>query len=177
MLPPAPEPTPAPKAAAATEAEKAARQARRDRATKEAAALAANPAKRLDKALNGAKSSVGTPIDIIDVEKASTLLITAKTPEGGLEGASAEDLDGAAQAIFTAVYGEADYTRSRETVVVFKGGLVNPQTGKPLRDVNTGIYTMKRGEASEINWQDTDAVEYNIDWATYRDFAHPALKQ
>ena len=110
-----------------------------------------------------------------DVNRASTSL-TFKTPEGGLEGASPDDLDLAAPTAFRAVYGEAKFP-AKETVVVFQGGLVDTSTGNDLPDMNTGIYTLTKAQAGEIDWTDTDTVEFVIDWSYYRDFVHPAITQ
>lgn len=109
------------------------------------------------------------------VESSSAeLTIHAKTPAGGLQGASTGDLNRAAQDIFMSVYRDAGYTRA--TVIVFKGGLVDTRTGKDLPDVNTGIFTMSRSDAAAIDWDDEDRLLI-IDWTNFRDFAHPALKQ
>ena len=100
--------------------------------------------------------------------------IYVTTPEGGLSGASWDDLDKESGAIFQAVYGEAHY---RNVVgIIYRGGLVNSETGKELPDVNTGIYRMTGSQAKDIDWSDDDAVKYNIKWDNYREFAHPALK-
>jgi hypothetical protein len=58
---------------------------------------------------------------------------TFKTPEGGFEGASPEDLDTASGAVFRTVYGKVKYPTDG-VVVVFKGGLTNTATGKDLPD-------------------------------------------
>jgi hypothetical protein len=100
--------------------------------------------------------------------------IYLKTPEGGFDGASVNDLNKAAGAAFAAAYGRAGYARA--VTVVFQGGLVDTTTGKDLPDVNTGIFSMSASHAREIDWSDEDAL-LNIDWANFRDFAHPALKQ
>jgi hypothetical protein len=100
--------------------------------------------------------------------------VTVTTPEGGLSGASWDDLDNGAKAVFQNVYKDAGWKHA--SVIVFKGGLVSTETGKDLPDVNTGIYTMLGDQASEIDWSDGDALDYNIKWSNYRDFAHPALK-
>jgi hypothetical protein len=39
------------------------------------------------------------------------VLVTAQTPEGGLEGASCGDLDDGAQAIFETIYNDAGWKR------------------------------------------------------------------
>jgi hypothetical protein len=99
--------------------------------------------------------------------------VTVKTPEGGLEGASCGDLDDGAQAVFETIYNDAEWKGGALTV--FKGGLVDTQTGQELPDVNTGIYTIHAGQARQIDWSDEDAL-LNIDWSNYRDFCHPALQ-
>jgi hypothetical protein len=43
--------------------------------------------------------------------------------------------------------------------------------------VNTGIFTMHARDASQIDWSNDDALNYNIAWSNYRDFCHPALNQ
>lgn len=131
---------------------------------------------RVTAALDEIDGTVQTPV-INDVDFGSdALTVTVATPEGGLEGASTRDLNEQAAAIFKAVYGEAKYKKT-DTVVVFEGGLVSTKTGKDLEDVNTGIFTMPRSDARDIDWSDEDTVKFIIDWTLYRDFAHPALKQ
>ena len=116
-----------------------------------------------------------TDVRSIEFDRTSTTVNVA-TPEGGAEGASTKDIDYAAGQVFSAVYGKAGYS-TPEVVVVFSGGLVSTATGEKLDDVNTGIYTLKRGQANRIDWSDGDTIKYVIDWSLYRDFAHPALKQ
>jgi hypothetical protein len=136
----------------------------------------ASPRQRVRDALEDAKGPVEDPrVTRVEFGR-KELTVTAKTPEGGFQGASTKDLDRQAGAIFAAIYGDAGW-RKTGAVVVFKGGLVNSKTGEDLPDVNTGIYTIKRGEARQIDWSDDDAINYTIDWSLYRDFAHPALKQ
>ena len=79
-------------------------------------------------------------------------------------------------AIFSAIYGDAEWKKTG-TVIVYKGGLVDSKTGQELPDANTGIYTIKQGEASQIDWSDQDTIDFSIDWSLYRDFVHPALEQ
>jgi hypothetical protein len=121
---------------------------------------------RLDAALpSGAESSViGRVVEV-----------TVPTPEGGFEGASTKDLDRQAADVFHAIYGEAGYTR--KAIVFFQGGLVSTRTGEDLDDVNTGIYEMEPEDGAAIDWDDEDVWRYTIDYATFRTFAHPALKQ
>jgi hypothetical protein len=99
--------------------------------------------------------------------------VTAKTPEGGLQGASCGDLNDGAKAIFKKIYTDGGWTGP--AVIVYKGGLVSTTTGEDLPDVNTGIFTMPAGQAQQINWSSDDTL-LNIDWSNYRDFCHPALK-
>jgi hypothetical protein len=140
------------------------------------AAQPASPKARVRQALEDAEGPVEDPqVTRVDFGRRE-LAVTAKTPEGGFEGASTKDIDRLAGAIFAAIYGDAGYRRTG-MVVVFKGGLVDAATGKELPDANTGIYTIKRGEARQIDWSDDDTVNFTIDWSFYRDFAHPALKQ
>ena len=113
-------------------------------------------------------------VEIQNVTFGSTeVQVTAKTPEGGLQGASCGDLDDGAQAIFQEVYDETGWKKG--AVVVFKGGLVDSATGKDLPDANTGIFTMPPGPAKQIDWSNDDALA-NINWEIYRDFCHPALE-
>lgn len=131
---------------------------------------------RVEAALEDIDGPVETPV-INDVEFGSdALTITAATPEGGLQGASTGDLNDQAAAIFQAVYGDAKYKKT-DTVIVFQGGLVDTRTGKDADDVNTGIYTMPRSDAREIDWSDQDTLDVVIDWTLFRDFVHPALKK
>lgn len=131
---------------------------------------------RVNAALEEIDGTVQEPV-INDVEFGSDeLVITVATPEGGLEGASTRDLNEQASAIFKAVYGEAKYKKT-DTVIVFEGGLVSTKTGKDLDDVNTGIYTMPRSDAREIDWSDEDTLLVVIDWTLFRDFVHPAIKK
>lgn len=111
----------------------------------------------------------------IDAGKA-TLEIELKTPEGGFSDVDGGDFDRHAQQTFGAVYGKVKYKGSRETVIVFKGGLVDKATGKEV-DANAAIYTLKRREADKIDWGDGDSdALYNIEWSIYRDFLHPAFR-
>jgi hypothetical protein len=100
--------------------------------------------------------------------------VTLTTPEGGLQGASCEDLDDGAEAVFAKLYDDAGWKRG--AVVIYKGGLVDSSTGEDLPNVNTGIYTMPARQAKRIDWSDDDVILV-IDWSIYRDFCHPALKQ
>jgi hypothetical protein len=98
-----------------------------------------------------------------------------ETPEGGFEGASCGDLNDGARAIFQKIFNDAAW--SGGAAVIFRGGLVSRATGEELPDVNTGIFTIHADQASQIDWSNEDAVQFNIDWSIYRDFCHPALKQ
>lgn len=91
------------------------------------------------------------------------------------------DFDLRAQEIFHAVYGDANYNRQQETVIVFKGVLSDTRTrkeaktGKEAPDINAAIYTIKRSEAKQIEWDDED-VMLNVKWSLYRDFLHRAFQ-
>jgi hypothetical protein len=104
------------------------------------------------------------------------LEVVAKTPQGGFQGASTSDLDNLTAAIFSALYGEAEWTRTG-TRIVYQGGLVDETTGEDLPDAITGTYSITRRQASRIDWSDEDKINYVIQWSHYRDFAHPAHKQ
>ena len=113
-------------------------------------------------------------VKIQDVSFGDTeVQVTATTPEGGFSGPSCGDLDDGAHAIFKKIYDDAGWKKG--AVLVYKGGLVSKATGKEVPDVNTGIFTMPRGQAKQIDWTDDDALD-NIDWSIYRDFCHPALQ-
>jgi hypothetical protein len=99
--------------------------------------------------------------------------VTVETPEGGFQGASCNDLNDGARAVFRRIYGDADW--KHDSVVVFEGSLVSKETGKDLPDAKTGIFTLRGGQARRIDWSDEEAIS-NIDWSLYRDFCHPALK-
>jgi hypothetical protein len=100
--------------------------------------------------------------------------VIVKTPEGGLQGASCDDLDDGARAVFKKIYGDAGWRGG--AVLAYQGGLVSTQTGEELPDANTGIFTMPARLANQIDWSNDDALTYNIDWSNFRDFCHPALK-
>jgi hypothetical protein len=99
--------------------------------------------------------------------------VIAETPEGGLEGPSCGDLDDGSQAVFETIYNDGGWNGG--AVVAYRGGLVDTSTGEELPTVNTGIYTMPAGQASQIDWSNEDAL-LNIDWSNYRDYCHPALQ-
>ena len=101
------------------------------------------------------------------------VLVTAQTPEGGLEGASCGDLDDGAQAIFETIYNDAGWKRGAG--LFYEGGLVDSTTGEELPERITGTYTMPAGQARRIEWSDEDVL-LNIDWSNYRDFCHAALQ-
>jgi len=146
-----------------------------DGSTSEAGAPTSNR-ERLRSALDDAEPAGFGEVSVRAIEFGRALTIYLRTPEGGFDGPSWDDLDDSAAAAFKAVYAEARYPATRETVIVFQGGLVDTRTGKELPDANTGIYTMKGAAARRIDWSDDDVVSYNIDWSNYRDFAHPALE-
>jgi hypothetical protein len=107
------------------------------------------------------------------IENGSTEMdVYVRTPEGGISGASWDDLDNGAGAIFRAAY-KAGWHKSIN--VVFRGGLVDSTTGESLPHVNTGIYGMTGTRAERIDWDNSD-IRYTVDWSNYRKFAHPALK-
>jgi hypothetical protein len=135
-----------------------------------------SPKQRIAHALRNVDAGgyVGKVTIIKMVKDGRVLDIYAKTPKGGYSGASWDDLDHEAGAIFAAVYGNAHWTEG--IAIVMRGGLVSTETGKDLPNVNTGIFHMTRAQAKQIDWSDKDALRYNIDWSNYRDFAHPALK-
>jgi hypothetical protein len=135
-----------------------------------------NPQDEVRQALEDAEGPVEDP-EVTDVEFGKKEVeVTAKTPEGGLEGASDEDFDRLTGAIFAAIYGDAGWNKTG-AVAVYKGGLVDSKTGQELPDANAGIYTISRADASKIDWSDQDAIEFGIDWSLYRDFVHPAFKE
>ena len=135
-----------------------------------------SPQDRVTQALADAEGPVEDP-EVTDVQFGKKEVeVTAKTPEGGLEGPSTADLDRLTGAIFAAIYGDAGWNKTG-AVAVYKGGLVDSKTGQELPDANTGIYTISRADASKIDWADQDTIDFGIDWSLYRDFAHPALKQ
>ena len=152
----------------------------------QAAAQTARPAEpakpktkndRLRDALADTNPAGAGEVDVQRIEFGKSLVIHLKTPTGGFSGPSDKDLNNSAAAAFRAVYGKAKYPATKETVVVFAGGLVSKATGKDLPDARTGIYTLKGSDARKIDWSDDDAITYNIDWSIYRDFIHPAIKQ
>jgi hypothetical protein len=109
---------------------------------------------------------IGADTDALD--------IYLETPEGGMSGASGDDLDVAAGAAFKAAYGDASYSTRKDAAVYFRGGLVDKATGKALPNAETGMYSMTGAQARDIDWDDETAME-NIDWSLYRDFVHPAI--
>jgi hypothetical protein len=135
-----------------------------------------NPQDEVRQALDDAEGPVEDP-EVTDVQFGKKEIeVTAKTPEGGFEGPSPEDLDRLTGAIFAAIYGDAEWNKTG-AVAVYKGGLVDAKTGQDLPDVNTGIYTISRADAAAIDWSDEDTVEFGIDWSLYRDFVAPALTE
>ncbi len=115
--------------------------------------------------------AVSTDLKVKNVERTSLLVtVNAETPEGGLDGASVDDIDGSAAAAFEAVYNDAGWRGA--TFVVFTGGLVDTRTGEELPDARTGAYRVDAKEGQGINWDNADI----IDWSLYRTYASPALK-
>lgn len=142
---------------------------------------AAAPQKKLNSkekvrvALKNIDGTVQDPV-IKKVAFGEELSVYAKTPDGGAQGPSTGDLNRQAGDIFQAIYGPGAYKKTG-AILVFKGGLVDTETGKSLNNANTGIFSISRRQARAIDWSDDDAVKYLIDWTNYRDFASPALKQ
>lgn len=131
---------------------------------------------RLKAALADATPPGAGEVTVDKIDYGRSLTITLKTPEGGLEGASVNDLNNSMAAAAEAVYGVAKYPATKELVVAFRGGLVDTDTGKDLPNVNTAIYTLPYSKARQIDWADEDSVYYNINWSNYNDFTHPAIK-
>jgi hypothetical protein len=99
--------------------------------------------------------------------------VTAKTPEGGVEGVSCGDLDDGARAVFEKIYDDANWKGS--AVLTYQGGLVDSSTGQDLPNAITGVFIMPPLRAEQIDWSDEDALS-NIDWLNYRDYCHLALQ-
>lgn len=131
---------------------------------------------RLKAALADATPPGAGEVTVDKIDYGRSLNITLKTPEGGLEGASVNDLNNSMAATAEAVYGVAKYPATKELVVAFRGGLVDTDTGKDLPNVNTAIYTLPYSKARQIDWADEDTVYYTINWSNYNDFTHPAIK-
>lgn len=147
----------------------------KDNSSQAAPAKELSPKAKVKAALNNIDGAVEDPV-IKKVEFGDDVTVYAKTPEGGVQGASTGDLNRQAGEMFQAIYGPGEWKKTGATIV-FKGGLVDSSTGKDLPNVNTGIFSMTKGQAKKINWADDDTIDYTIDWTNYRDFAHPALKQ
>jgi hypothetical protein len=139
-----------------------------------------SPEKRVRDALaevGGAKTLAISDPEVKDISfepPGKHVEVVAKTPEGGFDGASCEDLDRQAGAIFAELYDEAGWRG--HAVVSFEGGLVDKATGRDLPDAQTGLARMSAGQANQIDWSNDDAL-MNIDWSSYRVVCHPALKQ
>jgi hypothetical protein len=147
-----------------------------NRATTEKAATPSTPKERVQEALGDEVQAGGYAGDlqIKDVAfEGPEAQVTAKTPEGGLQGVSCGDLDDGAQAVFETIYNDAGWKGGG--ALVYQGGLVDRSTGKELPEANTGIFTIHAGQARQIDWSDETALT-NIDWSIYRDFCHPALQ-
>lgn len=145
--------------------------------TQETTVTASTPKDRVRKAIGSevdASGYAGT-LQIQDVAfEGREAQVTVTTPGGGFQGASCDDLNDGAKAVWAKVYNDAGWNGG--ALVVFKGGLVSTVTGEDLPDVNTGIFTIHADQAARISWANDDSL-YNIDWSYYRDFCHPALKQ
>ena len=129
---------------------------------------------RVRASLQDAEGSVEDP-EIKEVDFVGDVVnVTAATPEGGFEGASTQDIDWQAQAIFTAIYDDTGFDGGAQ--VLLTGGRVDAETGEDLPDAKTGSYEMTPAQAKKIDWGDGDALD-SIDWSLYRTFASPALKQ
>lgn len=123
-----------------------------------------------------AREKLGSALGALDAEVTGTadaVVVTAATPTGGFDGASTGDLNRAVAPIFKAIYGEAGY--HREAIVVFRGGLVDSNTGEDLPDAKTAQYRMTRTDGDRIDWSDEDRL-LNVRWQNFREFAHPAIK-
>jgi hypothetical protein len=144
--------------------------------TTEAKSSPATPKQRVQEAVGDEVHASGYAGDlkILDVSFEGTeARVTAKTPEGGFEGAKCGDLADGAQAVFETIYNDGGWKGG--AALSYYGGLVDRATGKELPNANTGIYTMPAGQARQIDWSDEDAL-MNIDWSVYRTFCHPALQ-
>lgn len=104
----------------------------------------------------------------------NALEIHLKTPEGGFNGPSVDDLDDQAAGAFHAIYSDTDFTGT--TYLFFEGGLINAKTGREAPDAQTGSFAMKKGEARQIDWFDEDTVQYGIDWSQYRTSVSAVLR-
>ena len=92
----------------------------------------ASPNDRVDAALTNVEGPVEDPkIEKVSFESVG-VDVTAKTPEGGFDGASTQDLDWQAEAIFAAVYDQADYDES--ALLTFRAG---SSTREPARACRT----------------------------------------
>jgi hypothetical protein len=96
-----------------------------------------------------------------NIHRGTTTLVF-RTPKGGFDGTSRDDLNDAAGTAFAAAYGKVHYP-ANETMIVVRGGLVSTATGRDLPNVNTAIYTMTKRQAAKVAWDNEDAVKYTID--------------
>lgn len=135
-----------------------------------APATPAAPAPTARQRLNDALDDVHAHVENINP---GFVLIETKTPGGGFQGPSTGDELRIASSIFKIVYG--DVGLHRKTDILFRGGLVNSKTGQDLPDAKTGSFEMTKSDAEQIDWSDDDVL-FSINWALFRTFAHPALK-
>lgn len=104
---------------------------------------------------------------------ASKIVISAKTPGGGLEGPSTGDLNHAAGTILAAIYGSGRYHQG--SVIVFRSARIDTKTGEDLPPVKTGLYRISRSQAARIRWGSPERLAA-IEWQNYREYASPSLK-
>ncbi len=134
-----------------------------------------SPADQVSSAVEDVDGPVEDP-EVSDVQvNGKFVTATVQTPEGGLEGASTQDVDWMAGAVFADIYDEAEF--QGDAVLTFRGGLADTRTGEDLPNAPTARYAIKQAEAKRIEWSDEETIVAVIDWSLYRDFAHPALKQ
>lgn len=101
----------------------------------------------------------------------SELTVIARTPPA--DELQLETLDLRAGAIFQAVYGKAGHKRA--TVILFRGNLRDPRSGRTMRNTVAAIYTMQGLRARQIEFRSEDVVELT-DWAPFRLTIHPILR-
>lgn len=101
----------------------------------------------------------------------SELTVIARTPPA--DELLLETLDLRAGAIFQAVYGKAGHKRA--TVILFRGNLRDPRTGRTMRNTVAAIYTMQGLRARQIDFASEDVVELT-NWASFRLTVHPILR-
>jgi hypothetical protein len=132
------------------------------------------PEEKLRDALSGAEGLVEDP-QVKDVQIAgNSVTVTARTPEGGLEGPSTTDLNYMTSGLLKAIYGQGDF--DGDATIEFTGGLIDSSTGQDLPNDLTAKFYMPAGKAGQIDWTDDDTIDYAIDWSLYRTFVHPAIK-